>query len=74
MPEPEGLLLFVLATLTLNVTPGPDMLYVIARAAGQGRSAGVVSASASLRGVWRTPCSSPAGSRGCSAPPRPLSR
>lgn len=44
MPETEGLLLFVLATLTLNVTPGPDMLYVIARAAGQGRSAGIVSA------------------------------
>ena len=36
--------MFVLATLTLNVTPGPDMFYVIARAAGQGRSAGVVSA------------------------------
>jgi threonine/homoserine/homoserine lactone efflux protein len=44
MLETDGLLLFVLATLTLNVTPGPDMLYVIARAAGQGRSAGVVSA------------------------------
>lgn len=36
--------MFVLATLTLNVTPGPDMLYVIARGAGQGRAAGVVSA------------------------------
>ena len=44
MPETDGLLLFVLATLTLNVTPGPDMLYVIARGSGQGRSAGVVSA------------------------------
>jgi threonine/homoserine/homoserine lactone efflux protein len=44
MTETDGLLLFVLATLTLNVTPGPDMLYVIARAAGQSRSAGVVSA------------------------------
>jgi len=44
MPGTDSLLLFVLATLTLNVTPGPDMLYVIARRAGQGRSAGFVSA------------------------------
>ena len=36
--------LFLLATLTLNVTPGPDMLYIIARSVAQGRSAGVVSA------------------------------
>ena len=32
------------AALTLNVTPGPDMLYVVARSVGQGRPAGVVSA------------------------------
>jgi threonine/homoserine/homoserine lactone efflux protein len=44
MPETDGLLLFVAATLTLNVTPGPDMLYVIARSAGQGRPAGIASA------------------------------
>jgi threonine/homoserine/homoserine lactone efflux protein len=36
--------LFLLATITLNLTPGPDMLYVIARSVGQGRRAGVVSA------------------------------
>jgi threonine/homoserine/homoserine lactone efflux protein len=35
---------FLLATITLNLTPGPDMLYVIARSVGQGRRAGVVSA------------------------------
>jgi threonine/homoserine/homoserine lactone efflux protein len=39
-----SLLLFMLATLTLNVTPGPDMLYVIARSVSQGRPAGIVSA------------------------------
>lgn len=44
MPEVNSLLLFMLATLTLNATPGPDMLYIIARSAGQGRSAGIVSA------------------------------
>ena len=43
MPD-TSLLLFMLATVTLNVTPGPDMLYVIARSVGQGRPAGIVSA------------------------------
>jgi threonine/homoserine/homoserine lactone efflux protein len=32
------------AALALNLTPGPDMLYVAARSAGEGRPAGVVSA------------------------------
>src|SRR5262245_44275848 len=32
------------ATLTLNLTPGPDMLYVIARSVSQGRAAGIASA------------------------------
>ena len=36
--------LFLLASWTLNIAPGPDMLYVIARSAGQGRLAGLVSA------------------------------
>ena len=34
----------MIATVTLNLTPGPDMLYVIARSVGQGRAAGVASA------------------------------
>ncbi len=36
--------LFLLASWPLNIAPGPDMLYVIARSAGQGRRAGLVSA------------------------------
>ena len=44
MSHGDGLLLFMIATVTLNVTPGPDMLYVIARSVGQGRAAGIVSA------------------------------
>ncbi len=32
------------AALALNLTPGPDMLYVIARSTAEGRRAGVVSA------------------------------
>jgi threonine/homoserine/homoserine lactone efflux protein len=38
------MLVFLTAGLLLNITPGPDMLYVIARSAGQGRAAGIVSA------------------------------
>jgi threonine/homoserine/homoserine lactone efflux protein len=44
LPEPAAFGLFLFATITLNLTPGPDTLYVIARSAGQGRRAGVVSA------------------------------
>jgi len=43
MPE-TSLLLFMIATVALNITPGPDMLYVIARSVSQGRPAGIVSA------------------------------
>lgn len=32
------------AGLALNITPGPDMLYVAARGAGEGRAAGIASA------------------------------
>jgi threonine/homoserine/homoserine lactone efflux protein len=44
MPSPSDLALFLAATLTLNLTPGPDMLFVIARSAGGGRASGVASA------------------------------
>ena len=35
--------LFMLATIMLNLTPGPDMLYVATRTLGQGRKAGLAS-------------------------------
>ena len=44
MPPPDTLVIFLGAALALNLTPGPDMLYVIARGAGEGRLAGVASA------------------------------
>jgi threonine/homoserine/homoserine lactone efflux protein len=44
MPDLAHFLTFAIATLILNLTPGPDMMYVIARSLGQGRRAGVVSA------------------------------
>ena len=44
MPGIEMVLVFMAAALALNLTPGPDMLYVTARSVSDGRSAGVVSA------------------------------
>jgi threonine/homoserine/homoserine lactone efflux protein len=44
MPGLHSLLLFLAAGLALNLTPGPDMLYVAARGAGEGRAAGIASA------------------------------
>src|SRR3954470_10386098 len=44
MPDLHSLALFLLAGLALNITPGPDMLYVAARGASEGRSAGIASA------------------------------
>lgn len=44
MPQLTTLVLFAAAALSVNFTPGPDMLYVIARSIGQGRLAGIVSA------------------------------
>jgi threonine/homoserine/homoserine lactone efflux protein len=43
LPDAATLLLFMTAALALNVTPGPDMLYVIARSVGEGRAAGIIS-------------------------------
>ena len=40
----HSLPLFVAAGLLLNVTPGPDVLYIVGRAVSQGRKAGFVSA------------------------------
>ena len=44
MPSVEMVLLFMGAALVLNLTPGPDMLYIAARSVSGGRAAGVVSA------------------------------
>lgn len=44
MPDAHALLLFAGAGLLLNVTPGPDILYILGRSLSQGRRAGVISA------------------------------
>jgi threonine/homoserine/homoserine lactone efflux protein len=43
MPELTQIYLFVVASLVLILTPGPAVLYIIARSVNQGRIAGVVS-------------------------------
>jgi threonine/homoserine/homoserine lactone efflux protein len=44
LPELSSLGLFVLAALVLLLTPGPAVLYIVARSIDQGRWAGLVSA------------------------------
>ena len=44
MIDSTSLLAFVGAGLLLNLTPGPDVLYIVGRSINQGRLAGVVSA------------------------------
>jgi threonine/homoserine/homoserine lactone efflux protein len=44
MPDPHSLLVFIAAGLMLNITPGPDVLYIVGRSISQGRVAGIVSA------------------------------
>ena len=43
MPELSKLLLFSLAAIVLLLTPGPAVLYIVARSLDQGRLAGIVS-------------------------------
>jgi len=40
----QGLPLFIAAGLLLNLTPGPDMLFIVGQAASNGRRAGVLAA------------------------------
>ena len=42
MPEAHQLLLFVVAGVLLNLTPGPDVLYIVSRALRSGTRAGIV--------------------------------
>src|SRR3954451_15939631 len=43
MPDPMLWGLFVVASLVLLLTPGPAVLYIVARSVQQGRAAGLVS-------------------------------
>lgn len=52
MPEKAAFFTFLIAALALNLSPGPDMLYVIGRSVGQGRKAGIVSSLGVFVGCW----------------------
>ncbi len=43
MPDATALTLFIVAALALLVTPGPAVLFIVARSIEQGRGAGIVS-------------------------------
>ena len=43
MPSSQTALLFMLAALALNLTPGPAILFILSRCLGQGRTAAIVS-------------------------------
>lgn len=45
MPDSQTIWLFALAATALIVIPGPAVLYIVAQSVGQGRKAGLVSAS-----------------------------
>ena len=52
MPGTQHLWLFVVSGLLLNITPGPDSLFIMARSATQGWRAGVVATFGICTGVW----------------------
>ena len=47
----ESLPLFLVASLALIVTPGPDIIYVLARGIADGKWSGVVSAIGVTSGI-----------------------
>jgi threonine/homoserine/homoserine lactone efflux protein len=51
IPDAHVLALFMAAAVALNITPGPDMLYVAARSTSEGRRAGILSAFAIATGT-----------------------
>jgi len=64
LPGGAALAIFVVAALLLAVTPGPAVLYIVARSVDQGRLAGIVS----VLGVWlATVCHVAAAALGVSA-------
>ncbi len=52
LPDAPGFAVFLAAVVTLTITPGPDMIYVVSRALGQGRAAGVWSTFGVIAGTF----------------------
>ena len=51
MPEASQLFAFVVASVILGITPGPDIIYVITRGAAQGSRAGLAAAAGLTTGI-----------------------
>ena len=52
MPDAYHLFLFILAGWLLNLTPGPDVLYIVANSLRGGRRAGLVAALGIIAGCF----------------------
>lgn len=52
MPDASSLLMFILAGWLLNLTPGPDVLYIVRHAVRQGVRAGMVAALGIVSGCF----------------------
>ena len=52
MPEPTQVLMFIVAGCLLNLTPGPDVLYIVSSALKSGVRAGVVAALGIVSGCF----------------------
>ena len=44
MPDGHTLWLLVVASIALALTPGPDVIYIVSRSTGEGRTAGLIAA------------------------------
>src|SRR5579863_7234777 len=51
LPPPRELLIFMAAAMVLLVTPGPSVLYIVARSVDHGRKAGLASCSGIATGA-----------------------
>jgi threonine/homoserine/homoserine lactone efflux protein len=58
MPQPEVLLTFALAVVVLAVTPGPDIMLIMARGIGQGRKVALMTVVGIvfIAGIVQLPC------------------
>lgn len=50
IPDPASYLVFVSVSLSMALTPGPNMVYLISRSIAQGRKAGLISLGGILAG------------------------
>ena len=62
MPDSDHLALFIAAGLLLNITPGPDVMFIVSHAMRSGLKAGAVAALLAVRRVLKRLFGAPEGS------------